>query len=140
MAAAIYPAMFFTVAMLVTTAYFILGGLPLLILQHDTPVDARFVRSFFNVYYKAAMVAAVGACISFALWGRPGFALACALLAVVAVALRRVLLPLMQQHEADIQRAGASAVDRFRRVHGAALLFNVGQLVAIVWGITKLSL
>ncbi len=58
---ALFPALFFTVALLVTTAYFLLGGLPLLVLQHDTPTDARFVRGFFNVYYRAALVTSAGA-------------------------------------------------------------------------------
>ena len=46
-------ALFFTVTLLVTTAYFILGSIPLLILKHDTPRDARFVRGFFNTCYIA---------------------------------------------------------------------------------------
>ena len=33
MASAIYAALFFTVVLFVTTAYFLMGGLPLLILQ-----------------------------------------------------------------------------------------------------------
>lgn len=85
---AIYPAIFFTVAMLVTTAYFIMGGFPLLILKHDTTLDARFIRGFFNVYYKAAFVTALGACVSYALWGRFGFALGAAALLGGAVVLR----------------------------------------------------
>lgn len=43
---ALYPALLFTVALLVTTAYFLLGGLPLLVLDHDTSLDARFIRGF----------------------------------------------------------------------------------------------
>ena len=44
-----YIALFFTVVLLVTTAYFIMGGIPLLILAHDTPLDGRFVRRFFEI-------------------------------------------------------------------------------------------
>lgn len=40
----LYAALFFTVALLVTTTYFIMGGLPLLILDHSTPLDGRFVK------------------------------------------------------------------------------------------------
>ena len=61
--------------MLVTTTYFLLGGLPLLVLDHDTVTDAKFIRSFFNVYYKVAFVTAVGAAISFAVLGIPSFAI-----------------------------------------------------------------
>jgi hypothetical protein len=58
MPAAMYAALFFTVALLVTTAYFLMGSVPLLVLKHDTPLDASFVRGFFNTYYLAAMVTA----------------------------------------------------------------------------------
>ena len=64
MSAALIAAIFFTVALLVTTAYFIMGSLPLLVLKHDTPMDARFVRGFFNIYYRAAFITAAGTAIS----------------------------------------------------------------------------
>lgn len=45
MSAAMIAALFFTVALLVTTAYFLMGSVPLLILKHDRPKDSRFVRA-----------------------------------------------------------------------------------------------
>jgi hypothetical protein len=89
MTVAIYPALFFSVVLLVTTAYFLMGGLPLLILKHDTSIDAKFIRSFFNVYCKGVFYAAIGASVSCALWGRFAFAVGTAAIALVAVALRR---------------------------------------------------
>ena len=68
MPAASYGALVFTVALLAISAYFLIGGLPLLILKHDVPLDARFVRRFFEVYYLAAFWAAAGASVSYALW------------------------------------------------------------------------
>jgi hypothetical protein len=53
-------ALFFTVALLAITAYFLLGSVPLLILKHDNPVDSRFIRSFYITYFRMAFVAAVG--------------------------------------------------------------------------------
>lgn len=140
MAVAIYPALFFTVALLVTTAYFLLGGLPLLVLDHDTPLDARFVRGFFNVYYKAAMATATGAALSYALWGRFGFAAGALGLLALAVLLRRRLLAVMAQLGERIQAADAAAVRAFRQVHGLALGANLAQLVLIVWAVLQLSL
>lgn len=140
MSSAVYPAFFFTVVLLVTTAYFLLGGLPLLVLKHDVPLDARFIRAFFNVYYKAAFWASVGACASYVLWGRPGFAIGAAALAGLATLLRRYLLPAMQQLGARIDASEEDAIQRFRRVHGTALLINLGQLVVLVWGTLQLSL
>ena len=139
MSAAVYPAFFFTVAMLVTTAYFLLGGLPLLILAHDAPLDARFIRSFFNAYYKAAFWTALGYCASYALWGRFGFAIGALALAAVAVGLRKSLVPAMDQLGARIEAADGTAIHQFRRVHATALAINLAQLVLLVWGTLSLS-
>lgn len=137
---AAYTAIFFTVVLLVTTAYFLMGGLPLLVLQHDTPLDQRFIQRFFEVYYRAALFAAAGATLSFALWGRWPFALGAAGIAAVAAVLRRRILPAMADIGARIQARDAAAVARFRRAHALALFANVAQLVVLVWGVTQLSL
>jgi hypothetical protein len=139
MPAAVYPAFFFTVALLFTTGYFLLGGLPLLVLKHDVPLDARFIRGFFNVYYRAAFWTALGACASFALWGRFGFALGAALIAAVATLLRSRLLPAMQRLGSRIESSEGDAIRSFRRVHVIALLLNVAQLVVLVYGTLQLS-
>lgn len=135
-----YPAIFFTVVLLVTTAYFLMGGLPLLVLQHDTPVDGRFVRRFFEVYYQAAIVGAAGGGLSYALWGRWAFALGMGAMAVAAVQLRRRIVPAMASLAARIQAQDVAAVAGFRRLHAMALLVNLLQLVLLVWGITQISL
>lgn len=135
-----YAALFFTVLLLVTTAYFLMGGLPLLILKHDTPVDAGFIRGFFNVYYKAASFAASGACLSYALWGRPFFAIGAAGIVLLVVMLRAKQMPAMRAVAAQIHERDKHAVARFRRLHLSALLVNLVQVIAIVWAITQISL
>jgi len=139
MPSAAYGAVFFTVILLVVTAYFLMGGLPLLILKHDVPLDARFIRGFFNVYYRASFWAALGACACFGLWGRLGFAAEAAAIALVAVLLRQRLLPVMQTLGHAIEANDETAIRRFRRVHAAALLITFAQLVLIVWGVIYLS-
>ena len=139
MSSAVYAAFFFTVVLLVTNAYFLLGGLPLLILKHDESLDARFVRGFFNVYYKAAFWGALGASLSYALWGRFQFAVGAITIAVVAMLLRRRLLPAMQQLGARIEASEDGAIRRFRRIHVAALSINLFQLVTLLWGIAQVS-
>lgn len=140
MAFAICPSLFFTVALLVTTAYFLMGGLPLLVLDHDTALGARFVRGFFNVYCRAAMVTASGAALSYALWGRFAFAIGALALVALALLLRRQLLAVMARLGERIQAADAAAIHAFRKVHGMALAANAAQLVLVVWGTTRLSL
>jgi hypothetical protein len=136
MSAAMIAALFFTVALLVTTLYFILGSIPLLVLKHDTPLDARFVRGFFNLYYRAAVVTASATSISYAFAGRPALASGAAALALLAVALRKRIIPKMEALGAQIQSNGMDAIPGFRRTHITAIAINVGQLVVIVWSLT----
>ncbi|WP_326538565.1 hypothetical protein [Pseudorhodoferax sp.] len=140
MSAALLLALCCTGALLLTTAYFFLGAVPLLTLRHDTPMDARFVRAFFNTYYLAAMATAGATALSYAAAGRPAFALEAAAIALLAVLLRRTVLSRMDALRARVE-AGATDVARaFRRIHGAALLANLAQLVAIVWTLIAASM
>lgn len=45
-----------TVALLMVTAYFFFGSVPLLVLKLDDPVDAKFIRSFYSTYYQIAFL------------------------------------------------------------------------------------
>jgi hypothetical protein len=139
MSSAVYGALFFTVALLVVTTYFLLGGLPLLILKHDVPLDARFIHRFFGMYYTVAFWAAVGACASYALWGRVLLAIGAAAIAVTAKLLRRHFLPVMQRLGTQIEANERGAIQRFRRLHAAALFINLALLVLLVWGTIQLS-
>ena len=57
-------ALVFTVALLVTTAYFIMGSIPLLILKHDTPVDFRKTHVTAITINVAQLVAIVWALVA----------------------------------------------------------------------------
>jgi hypothetical protein len=135
MSAAMIAALFFTVALLVTTLYFILSSIPLLVLKHDTPLDARFVRGFFNLYYRAAVVTASATSISYAFAARSALATGAAALALLAVALRKKIIPKMEALGAQIQTNGMEAIPGFRRTHITAIAINVVQLVVIVWSL-----
>ena len=134
-----YMALFFTVALLVTTAYFIMGGLPLLTLAHDTPLDGRFIRRFFEVYCTCALVSAAGATAGYALWGKGLFALGASTIALVVVMFRRFITPAMERLGTQIQASESTAIAHFRRLHAAALLINCIQLCALVWGVFQIS-
>lgn len=140
MSGALIAALFFTVALLVSTAYFLLGSVPLLILKHDTPLDARFVRGFFNTYYLAAMFTAGAAAVSYAFAGIAAFAVEAAALALLAVILRRKIIAKMDSLQDHIQVSGEGAIPRFRRTHLFAILVNLAQLVLIVCSLIVFSL
>jgi hypothetical protein len=140
MSAALIAALFFTVALLVVTAYFLLGSVPLLILQHDTPMDSRFVRGFFNTYYLAAMFTASATAVSYAFAGRLIFAGGAAALALLATTLRWKVIPKMDALRAQIPAGETDAIPGFRRIHATAILINLAQLALIVWSLMSLSL
>ena len=140
MPVAMIAALFFTVALLVTTLYFILGSIPLLVLKHDTPLDSRFVRGFFNLYYVAAVVTAGATAISYAFAGRPGLATGAAMLALLAVVLRSKVIPKMDALGAQIQANYMDAIPGFRKTHVTAIGINIVQLVVIVWSLVAARL
>jgi len=133
-------ALIFTVILLVVTAYFLLGSVPLLVLKHDTPLDARFVRGFFNTYYVAAMYAAGATALSYAIAGRFVFAAGAAGLAATAVVLRRAVMEKMDALRVELQAEDAGAIAAFRRTHVAAILANLAQLALIVRSLVALPL
>jgi hypothetical protein len=136
MSGAMIAAMIFTVVLLVTTAYFIMGSIPLLVLKHDTPLDARFVRGFFNIYYVAAIGAASAAAISYAFAERPVLFSGAAGLALLAAVLRKKVIPKMDALGARIQTNDIESIPGFRRIHVVAIAINIVQLVVIVWSLT----
>jgi len=125
-------ALFFTVALLMVTAYFFLGSVPLLVLKHDDPVDAKFIRSFYNTYYQIAFIVALGTTLSYALSARPLFAVGAAVIMVLAWVLRGKFIPKMDALGTQIQAHDTVSIPVFRKMHKTAILINLAQLVAIV--------
>ncbi len=139
MSAALIAALICTVALLVVNGYSIMGSAPLLILNHDTPLDARFIRDFFNTFYLAAMYAAGATAISYGLADKLALAAGAAALALLAFILRKKIIARMDVLRTQIQTSGPEAIRLFRRTHASALLINLVQLVLIVWSLTTLS-
>lgn len=128
-----------TVALLCTMGFFMMGSLPLLVLKHDTTLDARFIRGLFALYYGGVMVTGGVAAAAYALAGRPAFALGMAALVGLAVLLRRVIVGRMDALRATMTADDAAAIADFRQLHIRGMLINVVQLGAVVWGLTRLS-
>lgn len=132
-------ALLFTVVLLAITAYFVLGSIPLLILKHDNPIDAHFIRSFFNLYYRLGLVATVGSAISYALAERPVLALGSAALAIIVVAMWVKVIPAMRTLGEQMPVNPDGAIAGFRRTHLTAVGVNLGQLLVILWALTQLG-
>jgi hypothetical protein len=131
-------ALLFTVVLLAVTAYFLLGSVPLLTLKHDNPMDSRFIRSFYMVYFRISLVAATAACISYGLAARPGLACGAAAIALLTILMRKHLISRMDVLSAQIRANEIVAIPSFLSVHKSAIWINSTQLVAILMSLTTL--
>ena len=141
MSAALIAALFFTVALLVVTAYFLMGSLPLLILKHDTPLDSRFIRGFYDTLLpgRTAHGQRHGAVLR--AWPPgPSMPRVAAALALLAYTLRHRMIPKMDSLHQRIQASEVTAIAGFRRMHVAAIVLNAAQLVLIVLSLIALSM
>jgi hypothetical protein len=132
-------ALFSTIPLLMCMAYFFMGSLPLLVLNHDTPLDSRFIRGFFNTYYLALAGSAAFATVICALAGQLAYSAGMAAIAALAFFLRKFVLRQMDVLRLRIENGDATAATDFRRAHVAGLAVNALQLVAVVWGMFQLS-
>ncbi len=128
-------ALFATIPLLMCMGYFFMGSLPLLVLKHDTPMDSRFIRGFFNTYYIAVICAATVATVSYALVGHLEFSAGTIAIASLALFLRKTVLPRMDGLRIRIERADSTAITAFRRIHIVGMVINAVQLVGLVWGL-----
>jgi hypothetical protein len=128
-------ALFSTIPLLMCMGYFFMGSLPLLVLKHDTPMDSRFIRGFFNTYYIAVVCAAAVPAISYALVGQLAFSAGMVAIATLALFLRKVLLSHMDVLRIRIERADSNAITDFRHIHIAGMAINFVQLAVLVWGL-----
>src|SRR6188768_2041890 len=81
-----------TVFLLMSMGVSVLSSTPLLILKHDVPMDSRVIRQAFHYSYRLVTIMAAASSLAFALAGRPLLSLAMACIALIALALHRVLL------------------------------------------------
>ena len=81
-----------TVALLIWMGFFMMSSLPLLILKHDTALDARFIRGLFNIYYVGLMSVATAGALIHAISGRYGIALGVGCMAMIGFAGHRWLV------------------------------------------------
>jgi hypothetical protein len=128
-----HAALFFTVAMLAVTTYFLFGSIPLLILKHDNMMDSKFIRSFYITYFKFAIVVALAATVSYALAARPLLALEAASIACLTLLLRFKLIPKMAQYGSEIhENSNLMAIPEFRKIHKTAIFINAAQLATVL--------
>lgn len=126
------------VLLLVWMGFFMLGSLPLMILKHDTPMDARFIRGLFDVYYKAVIVVASAGTLASAVAGRHRLLVAMAVIGAIAFTSRGFILSRMDRLRTTMTATDAVGIRQFRQLHVAGMVLNVTQLLLICVGLTIL--
>src|SRR5262249_7663936 len=88
-------AFFSSVALLFALLIFTLASVPLLVLGHDTPLDARVIRRLFSLGYLAIAALAAVCAVTYAIGLQAPFAAGMACVTVLALAVRRWVLQRM---------------------------------------------
>jgi hypothetical protein len=127
------------VVLLFPMGIFMLASPPLLILKHDTPLDGRFIRGLFNLYYVALMTIGVTAAVGCAVFGQRVVALAMGGLVIFVFGIRRWVISKMDTLRGAMAGGDSSAVPRFRRLHIAGMIVNMVQFGTVAWGLTRLA-
>ena len=120
------------VILLFPMGYFFLASPAFLLVKLDIPQVTQLLRGMFNAHFLMTSIAGAIGTITFALTGRPVFAIGVALIAAFAVWARGWFL---RQWDAQLRARDAgdtAAVRRLRRLHWGGMLCNAAQLVAIV--------
>jgi len=128
------------VVLLVWMGFFMMGSLPLLVLKHDTPVDSRFIRGLFNLYYMAIMATGMVGAASAAVAGRVVPALGLSVVAAIGFAGQRWFVARMDRVRSTLTADDSIGIRRFRRLHIVGMLLNVLLLAAFCVGLTRVSL
>lgn len=127
-----------TVALLVWMGLFMMSSLPLLILKHDTPLDSRFIRGLFNLYYVALTATAAVGALSYALADRHTMALSLVGVTALGFAGQRWFVRRMDVVRSTMTSDDAAAIRRFRRLHVGGMLVNVVLLGGFCMGMTRM--
>ncbi len=132
--------LFFTVAMLAVTTYFLFGSIPLLILKHDNTMDAKFVWAFYMTYFKIAIVVSTAAALSYAAAVRPLMAFGASAIAILTLVLRFKFIPQMDQIGSAIREDNKlMAIPQFRKIHKTAITLNLVQLITVLGSLSFMS-
>lgn len=135
-----YVGFAFAVLLLFWMGFFTLGSLPLLVLKHDTLLDARFIRGLFDVYYKAVMTVSTGGAITYAVAWHPFSSAMMCVVFLIAYGSRRFILPRMDRLRARVDPMPTANSRTFRRLHIAGMAMNFTQLLGICFLMSRMGL
>jgi hypothetical protein len=115
--------------------YFFLASPAFLLVKLDIPPVTQLLRGMFNMHFLMTGIAAGIGAVTFALTGRPVFAIGVALIAAFAIWARGWFLRQWDVQLNARDAGDAAAVRRLRRLHWGGMLCNAILLFAIVGSI-----
>ena len=117
------------VCLLAWMFFFTVSSLPLFVLKHDEPTDARFIHGFFDVHYLGLMcIAAVGT-LSSAVSNRRLMTVAMACIAIIGFTARRRIVARMNALRGTMTATDVVAIRKFRRLHVTGIAINICVMV-----------
>lgn len=120
------------VAVLLPTLYFLIASPTFLLAKFDDPVVTWLLRGLFSVHFRLISIGSVVGIVAFMIAGRPIFALGLAVIATLAITMRRWFLRNMDAELSARDAGDAQAVRRLRGLHWRGMAYNAAQFVAIV--------
>jgi len=128
-------AMAATIILLFPMGFFLLSSPAFLLVKLDIPEVTQLLRGLFNAYFLMMSIAGVIGTVTYAVAGRPVFAIGIGLIAAFAVWARGWFLRQMDAELRARDAGDSDAVRRLRRLHWGGMLSNAVQLAAIVGSI-----
>jgi hypothetical protein len=132
-------ALVFTVLLLMSLGFSVLGAAPLLILKHDVAMDSRVVRQVFHYCYRIVTVVALVAAVAYASVGRLPLAAGIGCIAALAIGMHHWLLTRMDALRATMHDGDSAALAQFRKLHITGIALNAVQLVAMGFAMTQVK-
>ena len=123
------------VILLFPAGYFFLAAPAFLLVKLDIPQVTQLLRGMFSAHFLMTSIAGAIGTVTFALTGRPAFAVGVALIAAFAVWARGWFLRQWDVQLGARDAGDAAAVRRLRQLHWCGMLCNAILLVAIVCSI-----
>lgn len=128
-----------TVILLFPIGYFFLASPAFLLVKLDIPPVTQLLRGMFNIHFLMTTTTALIGTVTFALTGRPVFAIGVALIAAFALWARGWFLRQWDIHLSARDAGDAAAVRQLRRLHWKGMLGNAILLFAVIASIPYIS-
>lgn len=120
------------VILLFPMGYFLLAAPAFLLVKLDIPPVTLLLRGMFNAHFLMVSIAGIIGTLTFAIAGRPVFAIGIGLIAAFAFWSRGWFLRLWDAQLSARDAGDKCAVRRLRRMHWGGMLGNALQTMAIV--------